>query len=120
MILVQILLQLNLLYGWISVLLFVLLGVVIFFERSHLNTYEKTLSDECYTLLNSPKTSSTIRFFFFSLLCVAFLYLLLGFQNSFIPYSTAWDANHEYMYIPKVLAENGGVLWGNTVAANVP
>ncbi len=120
LILVQILLQLNLLYGWISVLLFVLLGVVIFFERSHLNTYEKTLSDECYTLLNSPKTSSTIRFFFFSLLCVAFLYLLLGFQNSFIPYSTAWDANHEYMYIPKVLAENGGVLWGNTVAANVP
>ena len=31
---------------------------------------------------------------------------LYGFQLSFIPYSTAWDANHAYMYEPKVMAEN--------------
>jgi hypothetical protein len=30
----------------------------------------------------------------------------MGIQNAFTPYSTAWDANHEYMYIPKILAEN--------------
>ena len=45
------------------------------------------------------------------LLLVSIVYYLYGFQLSFIPYSTAWDANHEYMYIPKVLAENAGVLW---------
>jgi hypothetical protein len=41
------------------------------------------------------------------------MYYLYGFQLSFIPYSTAWDANHAYMYEPKVLAENFGVLWNN-------
>jgi len=44
------------------------------------------------------------------LLAISLIYYLYGFQLSFIPYSTAWDANHEYMYIPKVLAENHGVL----------
>lgn len=41
-------------------------------------------------------------------------------QNAFVPYSTAWDANHEYMYIPKILAENAGVYRWNTVAGNMP
>ena len=47
------------------------------------------------------------------LLGIVILYYFYGFNLSFIPYSTAWDANHEYMYIPKVLAENHGVLRGN-------
>ncbi len=41
-------------------------------------------------------------------------------QNAFAPYSTAWDANHEYMYIPKIIAENAGIYWGNTVANSMP
>lgn len=47
------------------------------------------------------------------LLAISIIYYLYGFQLSIIPYSTAWDANHEYMYIPKVLAENHGVIRGN-------
>jgi len=47
------------------------------------------------------------------LLAISIIYYLYGFQLSIIPYSTAWDANHEYMYIPKILAENHGVLRGN-------
>ena len=52
------------------------------------------------------------------LLSVAYLYMWI--QNAFTPYSTAWDANHEYMYIPKILAENAGVYWWNTVASSMP
>ena len=37
-----------------------------------------------------------------------------------MPYSTAWDANHEYMYIPKILAENAGIYRWNSVANNMP
>ena len=44
---------------------------------------------------------------------LSIIYYLYGFQLSFVPYSTAWDANHEYMYMPKVLAENAGILRGN-------
>ena len=52
------------------------------------------------------------------LLSLAYLYMWI--QNAFTPYSTAWDANHEYMYIPKILAENAGVYWWNTVANGMP
>ena len=41
-------------------------------------------------------------------------------QNAFTPYSTAWDANHEYMYIPKILAENAGIYRWNTVWGSMP
>ncbi|MEI6774615.1 MAG: hypothetical protein WCL18_07710 [bacterium] len=45
------------------------------------------------------------------LLAISLLYYLYGFQLSYIPYSTAWDANHAYMYIPRILAQNHGVMW---------
>ena len=41
-----------------------------------------------------------------ALLLLSFAYYLFNFSHSYIPYSTAWDANHEYMYTPKVIAEN--------------
>ncbi len=41
-------------------------------------------------------------------------------QNAFTPYSTARDANHEYMYIPKILAENAGIYRWNNIANNMP
>jgi hypothetical protein len=47
------------------------------------------------------------------------MYFYYGFQNSFIPYSTARDANHEYMYTPKIFAENAGIYRGNTVGAGM-
>ncbi len=52
------------------------------------------------------------------LLSLAYLYMWI--QNAFTPYSTAWDANHEYMYIPKILAENAGVYRWNTVWSGMP
>ncbi|MDR2189795.1 MAG: hypothetical protein LBP53_00975 [Candidatus Peribacteria bacterium] len=54
------------------------------------------------------------------LLVISVMYFYYGFQNSFIPYSTARDANHEYMYIPKILAENAGIYRGNSVGAGMP
>lgn len=55
------------------------------------------------------------------ILCVVSLsYVYIWIQNSFIPYSTAWDANHEYMYTPKILAENAGIYRWNTVWNTMP
>lgn len=44
------------------------------------------------------------------LVIFSIIYYFYGFQLSFIPYSTAWDANHEYLYVPKVIAENFGII----------
>ena len=51
---------------------------------------------------------------------ISLAYSYMWIQNAFTPYSTAWDANHEYMYIPKILAENAWIYWWNTVASNMP
>jgi len=45
------------------------------------------------------------------LIVISILYYFYGFQLSFIPYSTAWDANHAYMYMPKIWSLNNGVFW---------
>ena len=52
------------------------------------------------------------------LLSLAYLYMWI--QNAFTPYSTAWDANHEYMYTPKILAENAWIYRWNTVGNGMP
>lgn len=44
------------------------------------------------------------------LLTLSIVYFYFWFNLSFIPYSTAWDANHAYMYLPKVMANNNG-MW---------
>ena len=66
----------------------------------------------------SAKKFWVLAIFIPVLLSIAYLYMWI--QNAFTPYSTAWDANHEYMYIPKILAENAGIYWWNSVAGNMP
>lgn len=45
------------------------------------------------------------------LLVLAGVYFFNGFTLAFIPYSTAWDANHAYMFHPKMRALNNGYYW---------
>ncbi len=47
----------------------------------------------------------------FVLLLLSFWYIFNGFTLAFIPYPTAWDANHAYMFFPKMLALNNGFYW---------
>ena len=83
-----------------------------------MKSYLQDIANPIFTNLFTGLSLSTIKLHRWKwILLVAFaisiIYYLYGFQLSFVPYSTAWDANHEYMYIPKVLAENHGVLRGN-------
>ncbi|USN56435.1 MAG: hypothetical protein H6766_05255 [Candidatus Peribacteria bacterium] len=47
------------------------------------------------------------------MLVAAIVYLLYGLQLAFIPYSTAWDANHAYMFFPKIWADHHGLYWSD-------
>jgi len=40
------------------------------------------------------------------LVVISILYYFFGFMHSYIPYPTAWDANHAYMFYPKMFAYN--------------
>lgn len=55
------------------------------------------------------------------LIVFSLVYYFYWFQLSFIPYSTAWDANHAYMYVPKVIAENNWLIrWNIWTAESMP
>lgn len=47
------------------------------------------------------------------LLIITIIYMMFWFNLSYIPYSTARDANHAYMYYPKVWSLNNGVFFTN-------
>ena len=132
-IIVQILLWIWLLYWIVSRLLFLGLGFMIWYERRQLwkwwemiwnileNFREWIISWE--RNLNSKNFWSSKKIWFLAIclpIIFSLAYLYMWIQNSFTPYSTAWDANHEYMYIPKILAENAGIYWWNTLANNMP
>lgn len=132
-IIVQILLGIGILYWIVSWILFLWLWFLIRYERKQLWTWKEIIENilEDYKIwLTSEKLSLKSKSFWNSnkiwmivlslpiILSLAYLYMWI--QNSFTPYSTAWDANHEYMYIPKILAENAWIYWWNTVANSMP
>ena len=104
----------HLFYGVIMWILFLGLGGMIWYMKSYLLETALPLFTNLFSnfSLNAVKQHRR-RWVILILFAFSIMYYLYGFQLSFIPYSTAWDANHEYMYVPKVLAENAGVLRGN-------
>lgn len=47
-------------------------------------------------------------------------YLFYGYLLSYMPYSTAWDANHAYMFYPKMRALNHWVYWFEASMNSLP
>ena len=119
-IIVQILLWTWLLYNWVSYILLWLLWFMIIYERKTLWKRWDIIAD-IFSNRRSGITSGKMWYIvLFVLLILSLIYYYYGLQNSFVPYSTAWDANHEYMYIPKILAENHWIYRGNTVWNSMP
>ena len=112
-VIVQILLWIGLLYWIVSWILFIWLGVMIRYERKQLwkrwdiiwnilENYKNWLLSWEWNINNKNFWDpSNLWYVWLSLLLLFSLaYLYMWIQNAFVPYSTAWDANHEYMYIP--------------------
>lgn len=117
LILMQILMGIQLFYSWMIWLVFIGLIVLTWFEKKHLKVHEDNLI-ACLEGWNTAKHKSKFWWLLIALLLFSFGYYFFNFSHSYIPYSTAWDANHEYMYTPKVIAENAGILRGNTGPAS--
>lgn len=84
--------------------------------RRSLIDYQHTFDTQLSQLQNLLRSKRS--WILIILILASFAYYYFGFVHSYIPYPTAWDANHEYMYTPKVIAESGGILWGNTGPAD--
>ena len=124
-IIVQLLLWIWLLYWIVSWILFLWLGFMTRYEREQLKKQWEiiwNILDNYKTWITSKKEIWKKIWFLIILLPIvlSLAYLYMWIQNAFVPYSTAWDANHEYMYTPKILAENAGIYRWNTLANTMP
>ena len=107
---------------WILIaIIFVGLGFMVWYMKSSLEVYTHIIGEVVQEFRGPKLQANRWKWIGIVLLAISILYYIYGFQLAFIPYSTAWDANHAYMYTPKILAENHGVLRGNGwVADSVP
>lgn len=111
MLIVHFLVVANIFYPIITWVLFALGGRAIWKQRyTWLVQYKNLIQDSLSGLHISAIRDNKWLWIGVILLWLSILYFYYGFQLSFIPYSTAWDANHAYMYIPKIWAENHGAL----------
>ncbi len=110
--------MIHLLRGAVIRILFLGIGYIYRRTKNDMLQYKTIISDIADEFRGDKLKSNRRKRIGVILLAISIIYYLYGFQLSFIPYSTAWDANHEYMYIPKVLAQNHGVLRGNAGVAS--
>ena len=120
LLLIKILISFSIFYGILTWIIFIGLGVAIYFTKKELHKYKTLVEEELTHFHQSSLKKQPILWIWLILIAISILYFFYGSTLSFIPYSTAWDANHAYMYIPKVLAENHGVLRGNIWVAATP
>ena len=113
MIIVQFLLYTWLFYSGIVWVLFLWLGCMIFLQKSPLTSYKNIIVEWCEQFSWKSIQKRWYIIFGVLLLILSIMYLYYGFQLAFIPYSTARDANHAYMYYPKIRADNNGIFRQN-------
>ena len=105
-----------------------ILSRVIFLWLWFFVRYEKVSMKEYWNIIwesinsiNSNSWSNRWKYILLILVVFSLVYYFYWFQLSFIPYSTAWDANHEYMYVPRVIAENYWLIrWNMWTADHMP
>lgn len=111
----------NMLRGVLIWIMFFGLGFMIWRMKSDMAPYKIILSEIAGEFKKDKLKENRWKRLGVILLAISLLYYMYGFQLSVIPYSTAWDANHAYMYVPKILAENNWVMrWVTGVANMVP
>lgn len=81
---------------WIEM---ILLGYCIRKWRHYFTDMEFSLSESIQKLKQAPLSYQIV---IAVLISITVTYILYSFNLAYIPYSTAWDANHAYMYYPKV------------------
>ncbi len=87
------------------IVLFILF--VIYSAREHLNNIGSIITQT----VSISSLTTTQKGIILSLFLFTCLYLYLWFYLSDIAYSTAWDANHAYMFYPKMRALNWWYYW---------
>lgn len=111
LILIFILMSFNLLYPLVSYIIFIWWLVLAYYQKDNLILVKSKFEEILLSLREFKNKSKIVSYLGVFLLIVSILYFYFWFMLSFIPYPTAWDANHAYMFNPKVWAMNAWFYW---------
>ncbi len=115
-----ILILLNLYYSFINWIVFFSMIIVLFFLKDLFFDNIKILDQFINKSVNKITENKTLAVFYILLFIFSIMYFYFGFIMSWIPYPTAWDANHAYMFYPKMWALNNGFYWNEPNMNTVP
>lgn len=85
--------------NWLQI---VLLGVLIRYQRTTLKSIGSHINNSIRTLHTNNRKG--FEWIMVALVLFSISYYFIGFQLAYIPYPTAWDANHAYMLVPNAIS----------------
>jgi hypothetical protein len=90
------------LHIWVSYLILILLAVVIYLRKNALAKLFSNLKYELDEFVDEVSKYNWLKWSLIGIFTVAIRYIFVGLNYTFIPYPTAWDANHAYMFTPRI------------------
>lgn len=102
---------------WLEVLAWVFL---LWKQKSFLKEAYGIIETFVQNVYNKFTENPTLWIAFFLLITLICVYVFMWFNLAFIPYSTAWDANHAYLFFPRAWALNNGLYRGASGATSTP
>lgn len=103
----------NVYYPLVNRLQVILLGLIIWKSSSRLKQIGQFLTSQLQSL-SVGKKQTTFWWIMLILILISFAYYMIGFKLAFIPYPTAWDANHAYMLMPNAISGSYGWTRNNS------
>ncbi len=118
---------LNLLFPLVSRLLVMAWALLIIRNKNDIHDYALLAKKSATTINNKIRSFWSADFFeklgivlICTVIVIWFWYLFNWYLLSYMPYSTAWDANHAYMFYPKMRALHNGVYRSEVQMAVTP
>lgn len=112
-----VLILLHLVYGIIIAALFIGYGVCSRLMRRELKKAKEPVEDIINIVSWDKMKKSPLMIVYIILTLLSIMYIYHGFVLADIPYPTAWDANHAYMYFPRIWALNNGYYREETLSS---
>lgn len=98
-------------YSPISWVVFLSLAAFIRFSRKSLAEYKVLLGSVLEVFQWSKLLQKPVLWIWLLLLLLTLAYIFYWYSLAYIPYPTAWDANHAYMFYPKMRSLNHWYYW---------
>lgn len=116
-----ILLQVHLFYGIVILAQFIALTYLTVKNKKVLAEIAHNAEEFMEYIHHSFTKDKITKVFYIGVLIIAVLYICMWLYLAYIPYPTAWDANHAYIFLPRSWANNGWLYrWSGGITGAIP